>query len=112
MFWSVPPFGNYWWRATTKMENSKAFYDLLGVKKVPGIENYAALILEITSKDVIEDTDIQIHSECLAELGKKLGTGDDDVSGIIRTLCDEPSLLNNNRELFCHQTPFGLTQIN
>ena len=98
MFWSVPPFGNYWWRATTKMENSKAFYDLLGVKKVPGIENYAALILEITSKDVIEDTDIQIHSECLAELGKKLGTGDDDVSGIIRTLCDEPSLLNNNRE--------------
>ena len=98
MFWSVPKFGNYWWRATTKMENSKALYDLLGVKKVPGIENYAALILEITGKDVIEDTDIQIHSECLAELGKKFDAGEDDVADIIRTLCDEPSLLNNNRE--------------
>ena len=98
MFWSVPPFGNYWWRATTKMENSKAFYDLLGVKKVPSIENYAALILEITGKDVIEDTDAQIHSECLAELGKEFDTGDDDVADIIRTLCHEPSLLNNNRE--------------
>ena len=99
MFWSVPRFGNYWWWANDSMKKLEDFYRLLGVIDKPNIENYGALALEITAKDVIAEEDLPIHSKCLAELGKKLDAGDDDVTHVIRALCDKPSLININREV-------------
>jgi len=94
MFWSQPPFGNYWWKANSRMGKCKGLYTFLGVSDSPDPESYASLALSISNASVITQEDIDIHTLCLVELCKELDAGHDGVQQCIKLLSVEPFLLN------------------
>ncbi|PZM08089.1 hypothetical protein CPY51_29845 [Rhizobium tubonense] len=76
------------------MRQRERLYRRLGVEDAPSARNYAALLSELSAKAEISSQDALVHGQCLAWLANALDREDPDVHQALKTLRNEPMLIN------------------
>lgn len=93
VFWSDPPFGRHWYKASRMMNARQELFSHLGVCVAPEPSHYAELALEIGALADRLAIDETIHSRCLRFLAEAVR---DEVPGArdaVESLASEESLL-------------------
>ena len=93
VFWLPPPFRGYWWRASERMGQRPALFNLLGVKEAPDVADYAALLIGIAARSDLMVGDIETHTRCLARICDAVDAGETGLVDVLEALRSESSLL-------------------
>lgn len=94
IFWESTHFRDHWYAPSRRMRQHETLFRQLGVKDAPTVSNYVALLKSIVTKVSIGASDIDIHQRCLGWLANALERGDPDAFAELRSIGDEPVLLN------------------
>ena len=98
VFWLPPPFRDYWWRASERMVQRPALFNLLGVREAPTVADYVALMLRITARADLTVSDIDTHARCLASVCDAVEAGDTGLADALEALRSDSSLLTVDGE--------------
>lgn len=96
VFWEPTYFRGYWHAPSPRMRLREGLYRHLGVEDAPTASSYVTLLKGIATKASIGELDEDVHRRCLAWLANALEREDQDVLAELRTVGEEPVLLNLN----------------
>lgn len=88
VFWQTPPIGGYWFQAPEGYKRIKQFFDRVGVKEAPTLEDFL-LLAEYSAQT--EDLGRDYHEACIKHLCDAMAQADRD---------DSLSLLKPDQRLF------------
>jgi len=81
LFWQEHPFGTYRYRLDADLRPFNEFFKVVGVKETPGLDDYIAVLLEISdqfgtmNKSIDDQTHIILH-RCFAHLQQRMVSGE------------------------------------
>lgn len=93
VFWLTPPFGRYWYAASSNMRQRDKLYARLGVVDSPEPRHFATLAVRIAGTQMT-DADVVIHGQCMAELAEAIERDDPGAAEAADFLADKKVLLN------------------
>ncbi len=94
VFWSTPPFGRYWHSASPRMHQRENLYRRLGVTDSPEPQHFAFLAVQIAQNSRPSDSDIVIHSRCVAALADALEREEPSSAEAVDLLLDEEAFIS------------------
>jgi hypothetical protein len=93
IFWSDPPIGRYWHKASRAMSERPALFTRLGVCVSPEPRHYAELAMRIAAADIRQSDHFTVHSRCLYHLAEALQIDVEGARDAIEEIAKEESLL-------------------